>query len=109
MRAPPRSGAPRRRRAPTRTGKRTTLTLPAEILDAARALADELDTSTNDAVVQLALAGARRRAEEEELARRVRERRGALTELGATEGGEHPSPEEVRAAVASARLDDDAT
>lgn len=105
--APERPEVPRRRRAPSRVGKRTTLTLPTEVLDAARALADERDTSVNDAVVQLALAGAGRRAQEEELARRARERRRALTQLEASEGGEHPSPEEIREAVASSRLDED--
>lgn len=40
-------------------GARTTLRVPAAVADAAALLADELGTTKNDAIVRLALAGAR--------------------------------------------------
>jgi hypothetical protein len=78
-------------------GARTTLRVPDAVTDAARALAEELGTSKNDAIVRLALAGAR----VVERAREVADRRAARWEalLAADVAGTTlPDPEEMQAA-----------
>jgi len=94
----------RARRGPTRSGRRTTLTLPADVVEAAERLADELDTSTNDAVVRLARLGAQRQEEIYELEHRVNRRRAALRALsGETEGSQLPDADEARSAMLALR------
>lgn len=105
--SPRAAGASNHRRAPRRVGRRTTLTLPGELLEQARRLADELDTSINDAVIRLAMSGAERHAEALELERRIRRRRAALSsQREQLRPQEHPSEEEVRAAVLTMREGD---
>ena len=69
----------------------------------ARALADELGTTPNDAIVRLAEEGIdvmerRRRAE-----RIASERREAVARAGAVEGVDFPTAEEMHAAMLSGR------
>jgi hypothetical protein len=92
-----------RQRAPQREGQRTTLRVPEPVMRAARALADELGTTPNDAIVRLAEEGIaatdrRRRAE-----RIAIERRDAVVRAGAPDGLGFPTAEELHAAMLSGR------
>jgi len=92
-----------RRRAPHREGQRTTLRVPEAVMRAARALADELGTTTNDAIVRLAedgIAAGERRRQAERLAR---DRREAVARAGFADAMSFPTPEEMRAAMLSGR------
>jgi hypothetical protein len=94
----------RARRGPARSGRRTTLTLPPDVVEAAERLADELDTSTNDAVVRLARLGAQRQEAIYELEHRVNRRRAALRALSAeTDGSQLPDADEARSAMLALR------
>lgn len=94
----------RRRRGPARSGRRTTLTLPADVVGAAERLADELDTSANDAVVRLARLGVQRQEAIYELEDRVNRRRAALLALsGETDGSQLPDADEARSAMLALR------
>jgi hypothetical protein len=92
-----------RRRAPRRTGHRTTLRVPDDVMRAAERLATELGTTPNDALVQLAEAGAaatdrRRRAEQIASARRE-----AVGHVGFADMIDFPTAEDLHAAMISGR------
>jgi hypothetical protein len=98
----------RRQRAPRRTGRRTTLTLPAELVEAAERTAAELGTTTNDAIVRLAERGAATQARRERIEELAAERTAAvdaqMAALGDLAGdGRHLSAAEFEAAVMSER------
>jgi predicted transcriptional regulator len=92
-----------RQRAPHREGRRTTLRVPDEVMHAADALARELGTTPNDALVRLAEEGMalneRRRAVE----RLARARRTAVAGVKGVDAGTFPTPDEMRAAMLSGR------
>ena len=88
-------------------GTRTTLKVPATLDDAARAIADEIGTSRNDALIRLAVAGARlveraRDAEEKRQARLT----AVVAADAALAGDSYPSVDEMREAVAAVRATD---
>lgn len=95
----------RRRRAPRREGTRITLRVPDEVMQAASALARELGTTANDAIVRLAQEGAvlneRRRAVES----LARARREAVANVEAVDADVFPAVEEMRAAMLSGRAE----
>jgi hypothetical protein len=96
-----------RRRAPHREGHRTTLKVPHEVLDEAAALAREMGTTPNDAIVRLAeegLAARRRRRRTEEIAQA---RRAAVARVGFEDAINFPPAETLREAMLSGRRDDD--
>jgi len=99
-----------RRRAPQRPGHRTTLKVPDRFLEAARALAGELGTTTNDAIVRLAedgTAARRRRRQAQELAN---ERRAAVARVADDAHAGHPrDPRQQRYVVISHGHDHAAT
>lgn len=72
-------------------------------MHAAQVLAQELGTTTNDAIVRLAedgiAAGERRRLVE----RLARERREAVSRAGFADATSFPTPDELRAAMLSGR------
>jgi|SRR5919109_4260005 hypothetical protein len=78
-------------------GARTTLRVPDAVAEAARQLADEIGTSKNDAIIRLALAGARVVASAREVAEKREARWQALLASDAV-GGELPDADEMRAA-----------
>ncbi len=85
-------------------GARTTLRVPPNLDDTARAIADEIGTSRNDALIRLALAGARvvERAREAEEKRQAR--RASVVEAdGALAGDSFPSLDEMREAALALR------
>lgn len=92
-----------RRRAPQREGTRTTLRVPDAVMQAAQVLAQELGTTTNDAIVRLAeqglAVGERRRAIE----RLALERREAVARGGLANAASFPAPDDLRAAMLSGR------
>ena len=79
--------------------------MPDTVVHAAQVLAEELGTTTNDAIVRLAeegvAAGERRRLVE----RLARERREAVAEVGFAEDTKFPTPDELRTAMLSGRRD----
>ena len=94
-----------RRRAPHREGQRTTLRVPDTVMHAAQALAQELGTTTNDAIVRLAEEGItanERRWLVEGLARKRRE---AVARGGSADATSFPTPDELRTAMLSGRRD----
>lgn len=78
-------------------GMRTTLRVPDAVTDAAAVLADEIGTSKNDALVRLALAGARVVERAREVAE-TREARWQALLAQDVAANELPDPEEMRAA-----------
>ena len=96
-----------RRRAPARGGVRTTLRVPEDVFAEAQALAQELGTTPNDAIVRLARDGVearRRRAQIRELAAA---RRAAVERSGFADATDTlPGPEDLRDAMLSGRADD---
>ena len=91
-------------RAPRRDGVRTTLRVPAELLAEARIYADDVGTSSNDALIRLAERGARLREREREVERLSSERRAAIAASASQPAqGELPSPEAVREAILAGR------
>lgn len=91
------------RRAPHRVGHRTTLKVPDGVLSAARELADELGTSTNDAIVRLAEEGTAARQRRLEARRMADERRAAIAEDGRGVGLDYPESDALRAAMLMGR------
>jgi hypothetical protein len=94
----------RRQRAPRRVGHRTTLTVPAELLEQAERLAQEWGTTANDALIRLAEEAADGRARRREIDALAAKRRAAVDapiEIGGD--GEFLSPDEFRAAVLAER------
>ena len=94
-----------RRRAPPREGHRTTLTVPYTVQKAAQRLADELGTTSNDALVRLAEEGASARARRERIARVASERRAAVESVELGEAARFPSPDAFREAMLGGRSD----
>jgi len=92
-----------RRRAPRRTGRRTTLTVPRSVLDAADRLAQALGTTANDAIVRLAEEGASSRERRERIAALASERRAAVERAGPGDALASPSPDELREAMLAGR------
>lgn len=93
----------RRQRAPRRSGRRTTLTVPASLVEAAESLADELGTTSNDALIRLAEQGAAVRSRRSRMERLAAERRAAVDRSPDVGPGEMLSPEEFRDAVLAER------
>jgi predicted DNA-binding ribbon-helix-helix protein len=94
-----------RRRAPRRTGHRTTLTVPRTVLDVADRLAQELGTTSNDAIVRLAEEGASSRERHERVAALASERRAAVERTGLSDALAFPSAEELHEAMLAGRRD----
>ena len=94
-----------RRRAPPRTGHRTTLTVPHSVLDAADRLAQELGTTTNDAIVRLAEEGASSRERHEQIAAVASVRRAAVERAGLSGTFAFPSADELHEAMLAGRRD----
>lgn len=93
-----------RQRAPRRKGRRTTLTVPDELAAAAERFAAAMRTTTNDAIVRLAMRGATLLEQEREIERVAAQRRAAMLEAArASHPREFPSPEEAERAVLAAR------
>jgi hypothetical protein len=78
-------------------GTRTTLRVPHALAEAARQLADEIGTSKNDAIIRLALAGARVVDGAREVAQKREARWDALVGHDAADD-ELPDADEMRAA-----------
>jgi predicted transcriptional regulator len=101
-------GESRRGRAPRSSGDRTTLRIPPDLLAEVDRLAEELNTSRNDALLRLARRGTALYREELEIAE-LREQRwaGVLASYGDDDPdeGEPLPPEEVYEAIMSARAD----
>ena len=96
--------APRRPRraprAPRRTGARTTLRVPDDLAETVARYAEQHRTSTNDALIRLALDGARRYEYDREVEEVARMRRDAI--MGRTPvppGIRVPSSAETTAAI----------
>lgn len=94
-----------RRRAPHRTGQRTTLTVPAPVLEQAGDLARELGTTVNDAIVRLAQDGASARERRGQIVALASERRAAVERSGLSDALSLPSPDELREAMLAGRRD----
>ncbi len=94
-----------RRRAPHRTGRRTTLTVPPEIYAQAELLARELGTTANDALIHLAGEGAAARERHARIDALATERGQAidLLDSGVLDLTDFPSPAELQAAMLSER------
>lgn len=101
-------GKARRGRAPRSSGNRTTLRIPPDLLAEVDRLAEELNTSRNDALLRLARRGTALYQQEREIAE-LREQRwaGVLASYEDVDldEGEPLSPEEVYEAIMSARAD----
>jgi hypothetical protein len=95
----------RRRRAPSREGHRTTLTVPHSVLDAADRLARELGTTANDAIVRLAEEGASARERRERIAALASERRAAVERVGLNDALAFPTADELQDAMLAGRHD----
>jgi hypothetical protein len=96
----------KRERAPHREGQRTTLRVPAELLAEADDLAREIGTSSNDALIRLAERGAQARRRAASAASLAERRRAAVFRTGFADALEFPSPEELRQAMRSGRVDE---
>ena len=87
-------------------GTRTTLRVPHAVAEAARQLAEEIGTSKNDAIIRLALAGARVVEGAREVAQKREARWEALVGHEAV-GDEFPDADEMRAASFALRDGDE--
>lgn len=97
--APPRRPA-RTPRAPRRAGERTTLRVPDDLAETIARYAEQHRTSTNDALVRLALDGARRYEYEREVEDLARVRREAILDRTPVPPGIRvPSSAETTAAI----------
>ena len=94
-----------RRRAPRREGHRTTLRVPDEVMRAAEQLAAELGTTPNDALVQLAEAGAQSADRRRRALTLAAARREAVDRVGFADSLSFPSEQQMRAAMLSGRDD----
>jgi len=104
--APPRRPA-RAPRAPRRAGARTTLRVPDDLAETVARYAEQHRTSTNDALIRLALDGARRYEYDREVEELARVRREAI--MGRTPvppGIRVPSSAETTAAILAWRRGD---
>jgi hypothetical protein len=92
-----------RRRAPRREGHRTTLTVPYSLVGAAQRLAQELGTTSNDAIVRLAEEGASARERRARIAALAGERRAAVEQPSMTGTPAFPPAAEIHEAMIAAR------
>lgn len=101
-------GKARRGRAPRSSGNRTTLRIPPDLLAEVDRLAEELNTSRNDALLRLARRGTALYQQEREIAE-LREQRwaGVLASYREIDETDLPalSPDELYEAIMSARAD----
>lgn len=98
---------PGRPRAPRRAGARTTLRVPEDLAETVARYAERHRTSPNDALIRLALDGARRYEQERTVAELAAERGAAIDRLDDGEvppGVEPLSPEETTRAILGFRL-----
>lgn len=109
--APPRRRSRRpapARRAPRRSGARTTLRVPDDLAESLGRYAEQHRTSTNDALIRLAYDGAKRYERKLTVEELAAERGAALDELMESEatppGVEPLSDEEVTRAILGFRL-----
>lgn len=79
--------------------------MPNSVLAAAGRLAQELGTTTNDAIVRLAEEGASSRRRHAGIAALATERRTAVERTGLSDALAFPSPEELREAMLAGRRD----
>ena len=90
----------RRPRAPRRTGARTTLRVPDDLAETVARYAEQHRTSTNDALIRLALDGATRYEYDREVEQLASARREAIMRrTPVPEGIRVPSSEETTAAI----------
>ena len=82
------------------------MTLPDAVRDAAARLADELGTTTNDAIVRLAEEGASARERRARIAAIASERRAAVDRAGRGDAGAFPDPDELREAMLAGRSEE---
>lgn len=80
--------------------------MPPEVYEHAERLARELGTTTNDALIRLAGEGAAARERRERIDALTQARRAAVVDVGFGDAGPFPSPEELREAMLSGRLED---
>jgi hypothetical protein len=95
----------RRQRAPRRTGRRTTLTIPDSLHAEAERFAAEIGTTVNDALIRLAEEAAAARARRAEVDALAAVRRAAVDSVGPVDWKDFPSPEDLQAAMLSGRRD----
>ena len=89
-----------RPRAPRRAGSRTTLRVPDDLAETVARYAEQHRTSTNDALIRLALDGAARYEHDREVEELARARRDAiLRRTPVPEGIRAPSSAETTAAI----------
>ncbi|MFZ1925664.1 MAG: hypothetical protein WAU42_05935 [Solirubrobacteraceae bacterium] len=79
--------------------------MPHSVLAAANRLAQELGTTTNDAIVRLAEEGASVRERRERIAALAAERRAAVERRSLSDALAFPSPEELHEAMLAGRRD----
>jgi hypothetical protein len=82
---------------------RTTLRVPEAVMRAANALAEELGTTPNDAIVRLAEDGIAAHERRRRVERLARERREAVARADFGDAPRFPAPEEMRAAMLAGR------
>jgi len=97
-----------RQRAPRRTGHRTTLTLPEDLLAAAARIAEQLGTTPNDAVVRLAEEAVEQRRRRERIEQVSAQRRAAVRRAARGAPGElaMPDPAELYEAMLAGRREE---
>jgi hypothetical protein len=79
--------------------------VPHSVVDAAGRLAQELGTTTNDAIVRLAEEGASSRERRERIAGLEAQRRGAVERAGLSDALAFPSADELHEAMLAGRRD----
>ncbi len=79
--------------------------MPRSVLDPAERLAQELGTTTNDAIVRLAQEGASARERREQLSTLASQRRAAVESVDLGKALTFPSPDEFREAMLAGRRD----
>lgn len=79
--------------------------MPHSVLDAAERLAQELGTTTNDAIVRLAQDGATARERHEQIAALASKRRAAVESVNSNKALAFPSADEFHEAMLAGRRD----
>jgi hypothetical protein len=79
------------------------LTVPDSLYSEVERLAEQLGTTTNDALIRLAEEAAAARARRAEIEAIAAARRAAIDDVGPVEWNDLPSPDEMRAAMLSGR------
>ena len=79
--------------------------MPRSVLEPAERLAQELGTTTNDAIVRLAQEGASARERREQLSTLASQRRAAVESVDLGKALTFPSPDEFREAMLAGRRD----